>query len=342
MHRFDSTAMELFGGNFAPRLDFEPRYCQLQAMREKELRLALICYGGVSLAVYMHGITKEIWRLASASRAHHAGDPEQSGSEAVYRQLIRTIAEEGEVDLRIFVDILPVPAPGDQRDLPRRCYLERPLLDPLTDLWLDTADVDTLLNPGVSSVSRFAKAAAVPLAWALSAKKGGAIDRRWSGASRRGSRKLSNFVRARWFAPPFSGPGFTKLLLDALDAMRGGGSGPPCFRPISRSTFSSPSPISRPSGAAAAELASRSEETEHRLTISFRDDGGSSAAGAIRRNSPLPRGRPRAFPAHSRRSASANSMPSLRSGSRMAWAAAPSWNESCRASPLSERPRMQC
>ena len=39
------------------------------AMREKELRFALICYGGISLAVYMHGITKEVWRLAAASRA---------------------------------------------------------------------------------------------------------------------------------------------------------------------------------------------------------------------------------------------------------------------------------
>jgi hypothetical protein len=29
-------------------------------MREKELRLALVCYGGVSLAVYMHGVSKEI------------------------------------------------------------------------------------------------------------------------------------------------------------------------------------------------------------------------------------------------------------------------------------------
>lgn len=32
-------------------------------MREKELRLALVCYGGISLAVYMHGITKEILSL---------------------------------------------------------------------------------------------------------------------------------------------------------------------------------------------------------------------------------------------------------------------------------------
>ena len=34
----------------------------------KELRLAVVCYGGVSLAVYMHGLTKEIHKLALASR----------------------------------------------------------------------------------------------------------------------------------------------------------------------------------------------------------------------------------------------------------------------------------
>ena len=32
----------------------------------KELRLALVCYGGVSLAIYMHGITKELEKLARA------------------------------------------------------------------------------------------------------------------------------------------------------------------------------------------------------------------------------------------------------------------------------------
>ena len=52
-------------------------------MREKELRLALVCYGGVSLAVYMHGITKELWRLVRASRAFHDGAPSELGSEAI-------------------------------------------------------------------------------------------------------------------------------------------------------------------------------------------------------------------------------------------------------------------
>ena len=44
-------------------------------MRQKELRIALVCYGGVSLAVYMHGVTKEVWKLARASRAKSATIP---------------------------------------------------------------------------------------------------------------------------------------------------------------------------------------------------------------------------------------------------------------------------
>ena len=57
-------------------------------MRQKELRIALICYGGVSLAVYLHGVTKELWKLARASRAFHAGDPNAGGVQGVYRDLL--------------------------------------------------------------------------------------------------------------------------------------------------------------------------------------------------------------------------------------------------------------
>ena len=35
-----------------------PRYNAI--MRQKELRIGLVCYGGVSLAVYMHGVTREL------------------------------------------------------------------------------------------------------------------------------------------------------------------------------------------------------------------------------------------------------------------------------------------
>jgi hypothetical protein len=37
-------------------------------MKEKELRLALVCYGGVSLVIYMHGVIKEILKLSLRQR----------------------------------------------------------------------------------------------------------------------------------------------------------------------------------------------------------------------------------------------------------------------------------
>ena len=57
-------------------------------MRQKELRLALICYGGVSLAIYMHGITKEIWKLAQASRDFHDGAKVDSCSRGTYYDIL--------------------------------------------------------------------------------------------------------------------------------------------------------------------------------------------------------------------------------------------------------------
>ena len=57
-------------------------------MREKELRLAMICYGGVSLAIYMHGTLKEVWRLLRASRALAAYE----GQTSIQRAHLKAVA----------------------------------------------------------------------------------------------------------------------------------------------------------------------------------------------------------------------------------------------------------
>ena len=75
-------------------------------MREKELRIALVCYGGVSLAIYMHGVTKEIWRLARASRNFHDGLAPSSGSQGVYHRLLRDVADRQGLQLRVLCDIV--------------------------------------------------------------------------------------------------------------------------------------------------------------------------------------------------------------------------------------------
>jgi patatin-related protein len=247
-------------------------------MREKELRLALICYGGISLAVYMHGITKEVWRLARASRDFHAS-ARGGGSGDVYSRLLAAIASECAIELRVLVDILTGASAGGINAI----FLAEAIstgrsLDPLTELWLETADVDRLIDPEVSAASRWAKAAAaMPFAWFVSGKTGGTVDRTVEPGHRGEIRaKLANFVRARWFAPPFSGTGFTGLLLDALEAMAKGPPGPPLlpdYQPLDlfvtvtdfhgypeRLRLHSPAEV---------------KETEHRLILSFRDPGGS-------------------------------------------------------------------
>src|SRR3954454_19171055 len=44
-------------------------YRQGDAGLVREVRLALVCYGGSSLAIYIHGNTKEVHRLVQASKA---------------------------------------------------------------------------------------------------------------------------------------------------------------------------------------------------------------------------------------------------------------------------------
>ena len=87
-------------------------------MREKELRIALVCFGGVSLAIYMHGISKEILKLVRASRTLHAiadrswraqasffdladRNDSEYDTEDIYFELLRDIGRS--VELRVVV-----------------------------------------------------------------------------------------------------------------------------------------------------------------------------------------------------------------------------------------------
>src|SRR3954468_18466304 len=76
----------------------------------RELRLALVCYGGVSLAIYMHGITKELEKLTRAS-AHLVADPEQNPfrpdqSEHAYFDALKRKAAQDGYRTRVVVDII--------------------------------------------------------------------------------------------------------------------------------------------------------------------------------------------------------------------------------------------
>jgi len=190
-------------------------------MRQKELRIALICYGGVSLAVYMHGVTKELWKLTRASRAAHSGETCSSGSEAVYFDLLRYLQEERGLRLRVLPDILAgASAGGINAVFLAQAIHSGQSLEPLTDLWLTRADVDKLLDPGAQLWTGAAKFWAPPVVELLLSRPGNAVSESVAPETREQVRKkLARFVRSRWFAPPFSGIGFSELMADALEAM---------------------------------------------------------------------------------------------------------------------------
>ena len=243
-------------------------------MREKELRFALICYGGISLAVYMHGITKEVWRLSAASRAFHEGAA-QVGSGRVYGELLAAITERSGVKLRVLADIVAGASAGGINGI----FLARAIagghsLDPLTELWLKDADVDSLLDPDARPLSAATKFWAVPIAgWAMK-RRGNVIDRTVGETAQGEVRaKLSRFVRARWFEPPFGGETFSGLLLDAFDAMDAGPKGPalvPAGQPVD--LFVSVTDFAGHSAPLSLNSPPRVTEQEHRLMLHFRQD----------------------------------------------------------------------
>lgn len=242
-------------------------------MRQKELRIALVCYGGVSLAVYMHGVTKELWKLARASRDYHGGAAAPGGTEAVYLQLLEHIETKHKLRLRVLPDILAGASAGGINAV----FLAQALhsgqsLEPLTALWLERADVDVLLDPDARPWSRVSKFWAMPLVYWMLKRPGNVISASVAQETRAEVRgKLSRLIRSRWFEPPFGGLGFSRLLCEALTAMSKGETDAPLLPPahpidlfVTATDFKGHAEHLRLNSPA------QIEESEHRLSIGFR------------------------------------------------------------------------
>ena len=73
----------------------------------KELRIGLVLYGGVSLAVYMNGVVTEIWNALRASVAHNPDVAPAAGAAGVYRKLMDDLKHRADCDdVRIVVDTI--------------------------------------------------------------------------------------------------------------------------------------------------------------------------------------------------------------------------------------------
>ncbi len=242
-------------------------------MRQKELRIALVCYGGVSLAVYMHGVTKELWKLTRASRAHHSGDVCAPGSETVYQELLQHLRSKADLMLRVLPDILTgASAGGINAVFLAQAIHSGQSLEPLTELWLERADVDRLLDPEAHLWTRVAKFWAPPVVEFLLSRPGSAVSESVAPETRNQVRKkLGRFVRSRWFAPPFSGIGFSGLIADALKAMEATPAGLPLLPPghpldlsVTATDFGGYIELLRLNSPQVVQ------ESEHRLPLGFR------------------------------------------------------------------------
>ena len=197
-------------------------------MREKELRISLVCFGGVSLAVYMHGVTKEILKLVRASSALHAitdrrkrssaafhdnhdtADPEYD-TEAIYFDLLRDIGQT--LELRIIVDIVAGASAGGINGVMLARALSHDLpMGRLRDLWLENADVSELLAPEAKARG-WSKWFLQPLFWAANAAGLKLIS------DPEVRSKLSLFMRSRWFKPPLDGTKMAALMYEAITAL---------------------------------------------------------------------------------------------------------------------------
>jgi patatin-related protein len=262
-------------------------------MKEKELRLALVCYGGVSLAVYMYGVTREIQKLLFASqRLHSLRDSEtrknakaaiscadqarEIDSETGYFEYLQIIGQH--LELRVMVDIIAgASAGGINGVFLAQAIAQNASLDSLRDMWLNNADIEELLDDESAS-GKWSKFYIRPFVWLFGKWQERQMqDVLGPGATVEMRRKLSRFVRSRWFKPPFSGVRFSRMLLNAMQSLTSQSSTtgsllPPGY-PLDlyvtvtdyygyeqKLKLNSPSEIS---------------EREHRLVIGFHDSGAS-------------------------------------------------------------------
>jgi len=120
----------------------------------KEIRFAVVMYGGISLAIYMNGIAQELMSLVTST----ANDAEKKGTTSVYKEIAEYLSElTPAFNHKFVIDIISGTSAGGINGICLAKGLVRGLdnLKVLEKIWLDEGNIDTLLNDRESDLDRY-------------------------------------------------------------------------------------------------------------------------------------------------------------------------------------------
>lgn len=152
----------------------------------KELRLGLVCHGGVSLAVYMHGVTRELHELVIASRAYDLDQQENPFREGsihhLYWRLLRTVEDDCGLTLSVVIDVIAgSSAGGINAVFLARALSENRSQQLLRDLWFERADLKQLAGGGLRIAGKLLRTVGAVLLPGVTSRpplEGGALTER--------------------------------------------------------------------------------------------------------------------------------------------------------------------
>jgi patatin-related protein len=138
----------------------------------KEIRVSVVMYGGISLAIYMNGVAQEMLHMVRSTARAKSGengtrfrfyDPENrkdpnalesdckgplQSTEAVYRKVARALNDAGADDVRFIIDVISGTSAGGINGI----FLAKALTDDsltfnaLQSLWVEEGALEKLLN----------------------------------------------------------------------------------------------------------------------------------------------------------------------------------------------------
>lgn len=134
---------------------------------EREIRIAVVMYGGVSLAIYMNGVAHELLELVRSTSTATAPD-RLSGTARIYRQLAQALSSpaassgapsDGDAShappVRFIVDIVSgTSAGGINAAMLAKALVRNADLEPLTNLWVEDGALDKLINDRDNDATR--------------------------------------------------------------------------------------------------------------------------------------------------------------------------------------------